>query len=128
MSLIASAEPLVIVLADDAEHGGIAAGIFAESGLQPIACHDAEEAWDALRSHGPRIALVFADLALQGRMNGLDLARRVPSRWPGTTVVLTGGEPPAGPVPAETAFVPKPWRAVDLIVAAERAVGHLPAA
>ena len=127
MGRIASAEPLVIVLADDAEHGGIAAGIFAESGLHPLPCSDAEEALDALRSHGQRVALVFADLALQGRMSGLDLARKVPSRWPGTRVVLTGGEPPAA-VPADIAFVPKPWRAVDLIVTAERAVGHLPTA
>jgi hypothetical protein len=55
-------------------------------------------------------------------MTGVDLARTVRLKWPWVRTVLTSGSPldtDAG-VPREVRFIPKPWRALDVLVEAEK--------
>jgi hypothetical protein len=55
-------------------------------------------------------------------MDGLQLARAVATLWPRARLVITSGQPVARPeVPAEAVFIPKPWRALEILVEAERA-------
>jgi CheY-like chemotaxis protein len=68
------------------------------------------------------IAMIFTDIGLSGRMDGVDLARVVSARTPNVPVILTSGE--SGErlrdLPETTEYMQKPWRALDLLIRAER--------
>jgi hypothetical protein len=60
----------------------------------------------------------------------MDLARIVKLKWPWIRTVLTSGAPlEDGHEGAlrDVRFMPKPWRALDLLVEAEKATPNLPA-
>jgi hypothetical protein len=67
------------------------------------------------------ITMIFADLRLQGMMDGVDLAWEVKQRWPLLPIVLTSGCP--------REHVRKPWQSLNVLVLAEQAIaygqGHL---
>jgi hypothetical protein len=69
---------------------------------------------------------MFADVWLSGATDGVELARIVTRRWPSVRVLVTSGD--AGErlhdLPHDAAFIQKPWRALDVLVAAEKAVAH----
>jgi hypothetical protein len=60
---------------------------------------------------------------MPGRIDGVDLARAIRARWPTIKVVLTSGyiQWPNSDVPAGVEFMPKPWRAPDVLKVAESA-------
>lgn len=66
--------------------------------------------------------MVFTDLWLAGQLDGIDLADSIAARWPWIKVVVTSGNP--GPrlsdLPPTAEFMPKPWRALDVLIQAER--------
>ena len=72
---------------------------------------------------GQDVAMIFADIRLSGVMDGIDLAREAKMRWPHLTVILTSGN--VGErfeqLPPGVDYMPKPWRPLDLLTAAERA-------
>ena len=70
------------------------------------------------------MAFMFVDIRLGGMMDGVDLARAVSKLWPKVRVVLTSGAPEEylPGIPEGAVFVPKPWRALTLLVEAERAL------
>jgi len=56
--------------------------------------YEAESPEQALKiwgQHQPEIALLFTDMIMPGRMNGLDLSRRLRLDKPGLKVVYTSG-------------------------------------
>lgn len=69
----------------------------------------AEAALAYLKDQGGEVAMMFADVRLP---------------WPTIRVVLTSGGPDAASddLPDGVTFMPKPWRGLDLLVEAERAV------
>ena len=67
--------------------------------------------------------MIFADIELAGAMDGVDLAREVKMRWPHLTIVLTtgnGGER-LQHLPSGVIYMPKPWKARDVLIEVERA-------
>lgn len=84
---------------------------------------DAEAALAHLRERGGATALMVADVHLPGSMDGLALARSVCVLWPSISVILTSDTPldmlPA--FPERAVYVARPWRALDIVSAAERA-------
>ena len=95
-----------------------------ETDLHVEEAASAEEALSYLRDHAEEVALLFADVKLPCLMSGVDLARTVRLKWPWVTTVLTSGAPLEGAhqhIPREVRFIPKPWRALDVLVAAEKA-------
>jgi hypothetical protein len=63
-------------------------------------------------------------------MDGIALANAVLKLWPTVKIVLTLGH--AGDrlqdLPAAITFMPKPWRALDILVQADKAVREPPPA
>jgi hypothetical protein len=57
-------------------------------------------------------------------MDGAQLARAACKLWPTVRVVLTSGDPGAGlaDLPECVTFMPKPWRGLDVLVQAEKAI------
>jgi len=75
--------------------------------------HEASSAEDAIAilEREPEIRVVFTDIELRGTMDGIELAHYVRDRWPPTILVVGSGRirPSADALPANTAFIPKPY-------------------
>jgi CheY-like chemotaxis protein len=79
-----------------------------EAGFSVVEAASADEALSYLGA-GQRIDLVFTDIQMPGRLDGIGLARRLRARDPGLPVVLTSGNA-APPDDLDGAvFLPKPY-------------------
>ena len=113
---------LALVVEDDPEIRALAETLLEETELDVIGCDSAEAALAVLQARGGDVALVFADVRLAGAMDGLQLARAVATLWPRARLVVTSGHGIRRPdLPSEAVFIAKPWRALDVLVEAERA-------
>jgi CheY-like chemotaxis protein len=72
--------------------------------------------------------MIFADFKLPGAMDGIDLACEVKMQWPLLPVILTSGlprervrDPPLG-----VDYIAKPWRPLNVLIAAEQALASGP--
>jgi DNA-binding NtrC family response regulator len=113
--------PLALIVEDDADQRHLAAALIEETDLDVIECESAEAALSVMQRCGDRILLVFVDIRLPGIIDGVDLARAVGMHWPHARVIVTSGDPGdrLGSLPAEAAYMGKPWRALDVLIAAE---------
>jgi CheY-like chemotaxis protein len=115
------------VVEDDPEVRSLAAAMLEETDFEVVEVESAEAALAFLDRHGAEVALIFADVWLSGAIDGVELARIVQRRWPTVRVVVTSGNPGERlqDLPHGAAFLQKPWRALDVLVAAEKAAAHL---
>jgi DNA-binding NtrC family response regulator len=114
----------VLIVEDDAELRRLTAALLEEEQLDTIECESAGRRAHAIG--GAEVAMIFADIRLRGVMDGIDLAREVKMRWPLLPVILTSGHPRecVGELPPGVAYLPKPWQPLNLLVAAEQALGE----
>lgn len=114
--------PTVIVVEDDPFVRDLASTMLEETNLNVVEAVSAEDALVHLDAHAPDVKMVFADLWLGGRLDGVDLARTIETRWPWIKVVVTSGSPGdrLGELPDNAEYMPKPWRALDVLIQAER--------
>jgi CheY-like chemotaxis protein len=115
---------IALIVEDDFEVRGLAAALLEETDLRVVETSSAEEALDYLRYHAEEVAFLFADVRLPCLMSGVDLARTVRIKWPWVRTVLTSGlSPEQGlrDMPRDVRFMPKPWRALEVLMEAERA-------
>lgn len=115
--------PVALVVEEDDAVRNLATAVLEETDLEVIACSSAEAAISVLERPGVNVALLFADVGLEGQMDGAALARTVAKRWPNVRMVVTSGGTGDRNVslPRQAVFMPKPWRALDVLVQAERA-------
>ena len=115
---------VALIVEDDFEVRGLAAALLEETDLKVVETSSAEEALDYLRKHSEEVAFLFADIRLPCLMDGLDLVRTVRLKWPWVRTVLTSGRPLERQdvdMPRDVRFMPKPWRALDVLMEAEKA-------
>ncbi len=115
---------IALIVEDDFEIRGLAAALLEETDLCVVEMSTAEEALDYLRNHAEEVAFLFADVRLPCLMSGVDLARTVRIKWPWVRTVLTSGlslDESLNDVPRDVRFMPKPWRALEVLMEAERA-------
>ena len=113
-----------LVVEDDRDLRDLAAALLEETSLRVIETESAEQALYYLRERADEVAFAFVDVRLPCLMDGVDLARTVSLKWPWIRVLVTSGDPGArvDHLPRNATFMPKPWRALDVLVEAERAV------
>ncbi len=118
--------PTVIVVEDDPFVRELAAAMLEETELHVVEAVSAEETLAYLREHGPDVKMVFADLWLAGKLDGVDLARCIGTRWPWIKVIVTSGSPGdrLRELPRNAEYMQKPWRALDVLIEAERVVAQ----
>lgn len=115
---------IALIVEDDFDVRGFAAALLEETDLRVVETASAEEALDYLRRYGEDVAFLFADIRLPCLMSGVDLARSVRIKWPWVRTVLTSGLPQEEglkDMPRDVRFMPKPWRALEVLMEAERA-------
>ena len=113
---------IALVVEDDPDVRSLAAALIEETDLEVVEEDSAEGALAYLRRHAQEVAFVFADIRLR-RMDGVELARIVKRDWPWIRVLVTSGNPGdrLGELPRGARYVQKPWRALDVLIEAERA-------
>jgi CheY-like chemotaxis protein len=115
---------VALIVEDDFEVRGLAAALLEETDLKVVETSSAEEALNYLRQNAEEVAFLFADVRLPCLMDGLDLVRTVRLKWPWVRTVLTSGKPldtRECDMPRDVRFMPKPWRALEVLMEAEKA-------
>jgi DNA-binding NtrC family response regulator len=113
--LIVDDEPLIMMSVAD---------YMGDSGFEPIEALTGDEALAILSSRSD-IDIVFTDVNMPGRLDGLALSRLVGNRWPDIRTVVTSGKVRLGKadLAEQVVFVPKPYdmaRIVQLFIALKR--------
>lgn len=102
--------PIVLVVEDEPIVRLVARDTLEESGFEVIEAQTADEAVATLDERHD-IAAVFTDVHMPGAVDGIELARMAPERWPGLKVCVTSGRarPDVADLPPDALFVPKPY-------------------
>ncbi len=101
---------LVLIVDDDEGVLRVTADILEALGYHVLTAGTGPEAVELLRRN-PEISVLFTDIRMPD-MRGEELAEIAVAMRPGIRVVFTSGFPRP---PGDAAFVPRPYRAVDLI-------------
>ncbi len=96
-----------------------------DAGFTPVEAVDADEAVAILSSRSD-IALLFTDIQMPGRMDGLMLAHAVHERWPQIKIILVSGQLTAATIdiPADSRFFGKPLEPRQMIAQMRDMIGH----
>ncbi len=115
---------MALIVEDDPDVRDLAATLLEETELNVVEVGTGEAALDCLQERGGEVAMMFADVRLPGEMDGFQLAKAASKLWPTVRIVLTSGDPgiELSDLPEGVTFMPKPWRGLDVLVQAERAV------
>ena len=124
---VQQADPhIALVVEDDPHVRELAAALLEETKLNVVEVETAEAALDCLQERGGEVAMIFADIRLQGTMDGVQLAKAACTLWLTIRVVLTSCAASAAleGLPPCVTFMPKPWRGLDVLVEAEKAINQ----
>ena len=118
-----SLRPMALVVEDDDDQRALAAVLLEESEMEVVECRSAEAALAIMQHSEDRVAMVFTDIGLAGKMDGVELAQVLDDRCPNVSVIVTSGNPGhrLRDLPQRSRYIQKPWRALDVLTAAERA-------
>jgi CheY-like chemotaxis protein len=117
-----------LIVEDDMEVRALAAALLEETDLKIVEASSGEEALHYLHHHADQVAFLFTDVRLPCLMSGVDLARIVKLKWPWISTVLTSGAPlddDHDRALRDVRFMPKPWRALDVLMEAEKATRQI---
>lgn len=79
-----------------------------DAGFSVVEAASADEALRYLGA-GDRIDLVFTDIQMPGRLDGIGLARQLRRRHPALSVILTSGNAVLPDDLGDSLFIPKPY-------------------
>ena len=113
-------KPIALVVEDDMlQREGVAA-LLEESEMDVVQCDTAEEALRALEKLGECVSLIFTNVKLNGKIDGVELAHFSTQRYPNIRVIVTSGLALTRRLPEGVKFIPKPWLPLDVLREAER--------
>lgn len=114
---------VVLIVEDDPILAEMAIAMIGEAGLSALAVDSVDAALDYLKEHADGVAAMFSDVRLKGPLNGVELAAFVAVRWPAIAICVTSGVALDRPyrLPRNARFMPKPWKALDVIAFVEQA-------
>ena len=104
-------EPLVLIVEDEALIRSCAADILEQHGYEVVEAATAADALEMLEAR-PEVRVLFTDINMPGKLDGMDLARLVHEHWPNIRLVITSGgrEPTKAEIPDDGRFIAKPYR------------------
>jgi DNA-binding NtrC family response regulator len=119
-------KPLVIVVEDEPFIRLEAETLFEEAGLAVASFHTADHALAHIEAHALEVSVLFTDVQLPGKVNGLDLANLVANSWQWIEVLVTSGQPAGNDarLPHKARFFPKPWNADEIVTAVQTALAR----
>ena len=121
-----SATPAVVLVVEDEMLLRMrAVDMVEDAGFTSIEATDADQAIAILESRSD-IALLFTDIQMPGRMDGLKLAHAVHQRWPPIKIILVSGQLKLAniDIPADSQFFGKPIEATAMIAEMRNLISH----
>ncbi|WP_259104911.1 response regulator [Pseudomonas sp. JUb42] len=101
--------PIILLVEDDDTLRMLTSDALTLLDAQVLECSGADEALTILES-GILVNLLFTDIRMPGRLDGLELANLVSMRWPLLPIIVTSGNRLSTDIlPSGAAFIPKPW-------------------
>ena len=119
------APAVVLVVEDEMLLRMRAVDMVEDAGFTSIEAVDADQAIAILESRSD-LALLFTDIQMPGRMDGLKLAHTVHERWPPIKIILVSGQLKLTKtdIPADSQFFGKPLEAGQMITEMRNLIGH----
>jgi DNA-binding NtrC family response regulator len=120
---LARSRPIALVVEADREERALVSTLLEESDMQVIECDSAEAALAVVERKGDQMALVFTDLGLAGRMDGVALAQSLDAHHPDVPVVVISAQRSRriDDLPENVIYLASPWRPLDVLIVAARA-------
>src|SRR4029077_18568511 len=114
----------VLVVEDEMVLRMRAVDIVEDAGFTAVEAVNADEAMSILESRSD-ISLLFSDIQMPGRMDGLKLAYAVHDRWPSIKIILVSGQIKLSDMdkPANSRFFGKPLDVKRMIAELQEMVG-----
>jgi two-component system, response regulator PdtaR len=108
--------PVILVAEDEELLRLCAARLLEEHGYSVAEAENADIALKLLERR-PDVRLLFTDIQMPGKWDGMDLARQVHERRPHVLLLITSGRqrPHDAEIPDRGRFLSKPYRAEDLL-------------
>jgi two-component system, response regulator PdtaR len=118
-------QPLVLVVEDEELLRLHAANLLEDHGYRVIEAANAAAALKVLETRND-VRLLFTDIQMPGRIDGMDLARQVHARWPNVLLLITSGQilPTRAEIPDDGRFVAKPYRSYELLAHVDDLAGR----
>jgi two-component system NtrC family sensor kinase len=88
---MAVGQKTILVVEDNPDVRSVAVSLLENLGYRTLAVEDADTALETLETGASPVDLIFSDVVLPGRTDGLALARIAGERYPRIAVVLTSG-------------------------------------
>jgi two-component system, response regulator PdtaR len=107
----------VILMVEDEELlRACAAGELEDAGYKVVEAASADEALDVMKTR-PDVRVLFTDVQMPGRLDGMDLARKIHERWPNVLLLITSGgrQPGQDDMPDHGHFLAKPYRVQEVV-------------
>jgi CheY-like chemotaxis protein len=98
----------ILIVEDEALVRMVMAEEFRAAGYVVIECANADEAWDLLKS-GVSVDLLFSDVQMPGRLDGLALAHAAREQFPDLPIVIASAHLPAAEAKIFDVFLRKPF-------------------
>jgi DNA-binding NtrC family response regulator len=119
----AASRPIALVVEADRDERALVCTLLEESEMQVIECDSAEAALAVVDRKGDQMAMVFTDVGLAGRMDGVALAQSLDAHHPGVPVVVISAQRSRriDDLPENVIYLASPWRPLDVLIVAERA-------
>jgi CheY-like chemotaxis protein len=114
--MLGKARPAVLIVEDEPFVRMVAADSLGDCGLKTVEAADAGEALDLLEAH-PEIELLFTDINMPGKVDGMGLARRAREVRPDVEIIVTSGREQLcdADIPDAGSFLAKPYNPRDLV-------------
>ena len=113
-------KPIALVVEDDVWQREWAVVLLEESEMGVLQCDSAEKALRILEKMGGCVSLMFTDVNLPGKIDGVELAHFATQCCPNIHVIVTSGRALTKRLPEGAIFMPKPWLPLDVLRQAER--------
>jgi CheY-like chemotaxis protein len=125
MVLHSDVPAFVLVVEDEMLLRMRAVDMVEDAGFAPLEAVDADEAVAILDARSD-IALLFTDIQMPGKMDGLMLAHAVHERWPKIKIILVSGQVKPGivDIPTDSRFFGKPLEAREMIAQMQSMIGQ----
>jgi DNA-binding NtrC family response regulator len=113
-------KPIALVVEDDVMQRELVVLLLEESEMDVIQCESAEAALRVLEKMDGCVSMMFTDVNLAGKIDGVELAHFTTKLHPHIHVIVTSALAPTRRLPEGTLFMQKPWLPLDVLREAER--------
>jgi two-component system cell cycle response regulator CpdR len=113
--------PTALVVEDDAAQRALICTLMEECNFHVVELESGEAAEAAMEHLGGTVGMIFIDLHLAGVMTGAEFAFLAKDKFPSAQIVVSSGGLAPSSLPANSLYMQKPWRALELLRIARKA-------